>query len=694
MNKRTVEEIFFLNRIDQEITIKQMADRFEVSTRTIRNDLKEINELLESNGLSETSMKSGGRIVREKDFPNLLPLVSENEDFYSYKLSREERIRIASVILVNGSGYTTLSMIADSLFVSRATVINDLEQIKKSISDNGLQVLSHPNKGLMVEGAESRKREFLLSYSKSGTLQDEIAVNQISVQAGNRIIIQKIVNEQEKIHNSHLTDYFFQRLMDYLGIMVNRNMQGEYIELQTEKNDRKYTMAQGILRYIAQYCGVNTTEDEIRYLSLILGRSHYMKEESRNSDIIRIQALTRSFIDNISDEIGIRLSGDYDFFESLSNHIQSVFTPEAPDYPDNPSVNEILEEHADILDAVKKCLPVISQHVHREITEAEIGYITVHVCAALERKKNKEIAFHVIVACHAGIGTSHLLLAKLKKHFNFQIVDIISSHEAAYLEEGRADFVISTVALNNCKLDHIVVSPLLNDEDYIRVGNKIDTLRNSRNLPPRIEDDSLSAKGLIEKLNPIVYEMIPDEAEALMKRMRRVIREYFNQSVEIDSEIFAPSLHHLLPASHIQLDVECTDWKDAIRNSSQLLVEKGYIEEHYIDSMIDNVIENGPYFVLSPGFAVPHEGIDKGSIKVGMNLIRLAKPVAFGVEEFDPVEFVCVLSAIDKKTHLKAFFNLVNMLQTPDFKRKLHECKNSDEAAKVIEQFEYSVQAV
>ena len=123
-------------------------------------------------------------------------------------------------------------------------------------------------------------------------------------------------------------------------------------------------------------------------------------------------------------------------------------------------------------------------------------------------------------------------------------------------------------------------------------------------------------------------------------------------------------------------------------------MDKGYIEEKYIDSMIENAEENGPYFVLSPGFAVPHEGIDKGSIKVGMNLIRLKNPVPFGVEEFDPVEFVCVLSAVDKKTHLKAFFNLVNMLQTPDFKEKLRECSSPEEAARIIEQFEYSVQAV
>lgn len=72
-----------------------------------------------------------------------------------------------------------------------------------------------------------------------------------------------------------------------------------------------------------------------------------------------------------------------------------------------------------------------------------------------------------------------------------------------------------------------------------------------------------------------------------------------------------------------------------------------------------------------------------------MNLIRLKTPVPFGDEENDPVEFVCCLSAVDHKTHLKAFFNLVNMLQNEEFKSRLRECDTTLEAAHIIEEFEY-----
>lgn len=692
MNKRTLSIIHELNRPEKEITISDLADEYNISQRTIRNDLNTIKEVLRENGLAELQLKSGGRIIRDSGFENILTYVSDG-DFYSYKLSREERRNIASALLVNSSEYITLSAIADCLFVSRATVISDLDDIKAYIRKGNLEVLSHPNKGLRVEGQESSKRLFLMGLvrAQSDTDQQDMVSKHINIQAGNKIVIQKIVSEQEHIHKSFLTDNAFQKLLLYLGIMVNRNLQGEYIEGLERKSNSKYLMAQDILKYISQYCHINTTEDEVQFLSELLCSARYIKQKSYKNDVVKIQLVTRQFIESISEELEMNLNGDYDFFENLSNHLASIFTADPVIYPKNPVIDEVLEENPQVVRAVKKKISVITQHTGRDISEAETGYIVVHICAAIERKKNREVSFHVIVACHAGIGTSQLLLERLKKHFNFQIVDIISSHEAEGLEPNKADFIISTVPLKGCKMDYVIVSPLLSDEDYLRVGNKIDVLRNSRHLPSRIEEKEITARGLMEKLSPAIYDAVPEAAPQLLKRIRRIVRDYFKQPVEADAEIFSPYLHHLLPPSHIELDVECSDWRDAVRKSAERLLDLGYIEERYIDAMIHNIEENGPYIVLSQGFAVPHEGLEQGSIKVGMNLIRLKEPVTFDDEEPNLVEFVCCLSAVDHKTHLKAFFNLVNMLKDEGFKTQLHNCKTSEEAARIIEKYEYNV---
>ncbi|MGI6110117.1 MAG: BglG family transcription antiterminator [Eubacteriaceae bacterium] len=695
MNKRTISIIKVLDASDDAVTIGELSDQFQVSTRTIRNDINTINDFLSENELPLLSLEKGGRIAKSLEFGQVRSLV-KNDDFYSYKLSRDERMSIASAMLVSSPGYLTLSAIADSLFVSRATVISDLNGIKDYIKSGNLTVTSHPNKGLRVEGLESDKRLFLMQINMSGGqpgASESVIASRVSIQSGDSITIQKILSEQEHQYKSFLTDESFRSILLYLGIMVNRNLQGEYIEPRKKIDNFKYRMAQDTLKYMTQYCGIHSTEDEVQFLSEILTSARYIKQDSSEKEPIKIQLMTRQFIEQVSDELEINLNNDYDFYENLSNHLESILSVIPTGYPETEVVDEVLEDNPEIVEAVTNNLSSIENYAGRPLESIEISYIAIHICAALERKKNKEIVFHVIVACHAGIGTSQLLMEKLKKHFNFQIVDVISSHEAKNIQQDAADFIISTVPLEGCRLEYVVVSPMLSDEDYIRVGNKIDTLRNSRNLPSRIGERELTARGMIERLRPIIQTIAPEQAEALIPEIRKAVRSYFKQPAGSDTDIFAPSLHHLLPASHIQLDVTAHDWREAVRKSAAKLLERGYIEERYIDAMIHNIDENGQYIVLTDGFAFPHEGLEQGSVKVGMNLIRLQEPVHFDDEDLKPVDLVCCLSAVDHKTHLKAFFNLVNILQTDTFKKEIHQVKTPEEAAALIEKYEYTLES-
>ncbi|MDO4649980.1 MAG: PTS sugar transporter subunit IIA [Eubacteriales bacterium] len=688
MNKRQKDIVDDLKQ--KKYTLDSFAKKYSVSQRTIRNDLNKINDWLYEQDADPLELQSGGVIYVPDSFRQAGTL-GNGEDYYSYKLSKEERKMIAATLLVNAVGFITLASIAETLYVSRATIIADLNEIKEFIAEEGLQVHSHPNKGLRVEGKESDKRLFLFRLSAFERKDSDGKMTAVNIEAGSRITIRKIISEQEQVHRMFLSDSSFLKIQKYIGIMLSRILQGEYVEQQTPADGDKFLFAQDIMKYIAQYFGIRITIDEIYYLCELLSSCRYIKKQNFDIASIQIQMLTRQFIHQISEKLGSSLEDDYEFFESLSNHIESMFAASAAEFPENSDLQEIVDDNRSVQEAVMSAIPMLEQYAERRISEVEIMYITIHVCAALERKKNREIAFHVVISCHAGIGTSQLLMERLKKHFNFQVVDIVSSHEAGYVTPEKADLIISTVPLSNCAVEHIVVSPILTDEDYIRVGNKIDALRLSRNLPSRVETTALTAAGLIERLQPIIYEHVPEQAHELMKLLKKEIRQYFNQPKEAEEEIFAPALHHLLSARYIQLDVAASDWKEAIRVSALPLLRDHMIEERYIDAMIANVEENGPYIVLSSGFAVPHEGLEMGSIQVGMNLIRLETPIEFGADELDPVEFVCCLSAVDHKTHLRAFFNLINMLSKTELKDALRQVKTPEEAARVIERYEYNI---
>ena len=173
------------------------------------------------------------------------------EDYYEYRLSREERIRIAATLMVQSADYITLSAIAEHLFVIRATVIEDLDEIKNLIRRGGLEVISSPNKGQRVVGKESAKRLFLLDLQEPERAGAGRETAKVSTQAGNRIVIQKIINEQEHVHKSYLDDASFTKISSYLGIMIDRNLMGEYMEPQPLTDSPRYRLAQDILNISA-----------------------------------------------------------------------------------------------------------------------------------------------------------------------------------------------------------------------------------------------------------------------------------------------------------------------------------------------------------------------------------------------------------------------------------------------------------
>lgn len=196
--------------------------------------------------------------------------------------------------------------------------------------------------------------------------------------------------------------------------------------------------------------------------------------------------------------------------------------------------------------------------------------------------------------------------------------------------------VISTVRLPDCELDFVVVTPSLDDTDYLKVGHLIDDIRSRKNLPPRLEKREITPRGLMNRLKPLIREYKEADVEILLNKIEETVNRYFCVEEE-PGALFAPMLHHLLTENRIELDVECSDWRQAVCASAGRLLQEGVIEERYIDAMIHNIEENGPYVVISPGFAMPHDAVDAGSLKVGMNLIRLKEPVLFGDEEAEPV---------------------------------------------------------
>jgi len=692
MNKRSREilsQLITKTEYSQTISIQDLAEMFKVSSRTIRYDIEQINDYLKENHFQPLNLGKQGVINTQADITKARESLSE-EGFYSFKLSREERVCFSAVMMICSDDYITLSEIADQLFVSRSTIIQDLEHIKSFFRERHLYVLSHSNKGLLLEGREIDKRNLLIDMIQSENsifkaepifqhLTQCLSKN-LKIDLEDISMIEKIINEAEHIYGRFLTDQSFVQLRNYFQLSLYRLRKAHYVEYGDDKNS-KWDMAKGMIDQIQQFIVKEIPDTEIYYVASVLNRMKYIKKTTSNKEIVKMQVITRNFIEKISKDIHRNLQGDYIFYENLINHLESTFSTLGDRFAINSVVDEILQRYPEVKQATERNVYVFEEYVGRKLSEEEIAYIVVHICAAIERNKNETVRYSVVLVCNGGIGTSQLLLARLEKFFHLDVIDIIPAHDIENMNMDDVDAVISTISLEGKGIEYIQVDPLLTDEDCIRVGEKLSKIHPKVSEKETISEENQDSLKSLETIKDILEE---DEEEIAIGKIKSVIESFFQKKEET-------TLSDLLPAQAIQIGVECSDWKGAIEASAKYLLKNGAINENYIKAMIKNVMENGPYIVVAPGFALPHEALNAGASKVGMSLIRLKTPVPFGKKEMDPIEWVCCLSAINKETHLKAMFQLVNLFYNQSFRKQIKECKTGEEIYKIIEQFEYEM---
>lgn len=149
-----------------------------------------------------------------------------------------------------------------------------------------------------------------------------------------------------------------------------------------------------------------------------------------------------------------------------------------------------------------------------------------------------------------------------------------------------------------------------------------------------------------------------------------------------------PSLRELVPPERIALEVEVSDWREAIRVAGRLLLRTGVIDESYINAMLRVAEELNQYIVIAPGIAMPHARPEDGALGTALSLVTLKKPINFGNPDHDPVRLVVALVAMDKSIHLRAIRTLAHLFMSEDLVRGLMQAKTKEDVYSTFDRAE------
>jgi PTS system ascorbate-specific IIA component len=133
---------------------------------------------------------------------------------------------------------------------------------------------------------------------------------------------------------------------------------------------------------------------------------------------------------------------------------------------------------------------------------------------------------------------------------------------------------------------------------------------------------------------------------------------------------------YLFEKQTITLQYEASDWQDAVGEATRLLENAGAVSKNYYEGILQNHVENGPYYVVVPSFAMPHAAPECGALENGFSLVTLKTPVSFGHEEHDPVAIVLCIAAKERRSlNEEIIVQIMNMLDYEPSIEKLQRAK-------------------
>ncbi len=134
----------------------------------------------------------------------------------------------------------------------------------------------------------------------------------------------------------------------------------------------------------------------------------------------------------------------------------------------------------------------------------------------------------------------------------------------------------------------------------------------------------------------------------------------------------------MLKQKNVQIIDRVSDWEEAVKVSLTPLVEGGYVEPRYIDSVIKATRELGPYYVLTKDVALIHGRPEDGVTEKQLGVTVLRNAVDF-VDQDHSARLLVALAAEDADSHIDVMRALASIFMEDEKVQKIIEAKTENE---------------
>ena len=624
-----LQEIFtFLASQKGPISPEELARKFHISKRTLRNDIRILNEEL-APWNAKILMKRGNGYTLEISEDSLILLQNDTTPDGSLD-SVDKRINHIIIYMLYSDDFKTQDDLANEVFVSINTIISYLKTVRLILQKYDLTLKNKPNVGYKIEGSEMNKRNCIIdlvtsnynAYVSKFSNEQQALLKDLEFEQ-----IQELVTDFNKKNGMHFSDYNLRNLILHIALSVSRIQADQNMESHDFSVDSQtQNLLSPLIECIESTFHTRFSESEKNYIY-----SHYISNTNEllnnHANIDYVHQIVSSIINMIYELYHFDLRSDYILERDLNHHLQSILNTHYLDlHKKNPLLNTIKNNYIISYEVTETVIKQVFKNEPFDLSDDEIGYISLHIGAAIERYFDLRNSKHkkVMILYDNGYATGSFLSAKISKLFsnNIDIIKVAPSNELEDMDLESVDCIISTVPLSNTKIPCVTVEmPLL-----------------------RKDIENITRALTMSNMHPV------DQ-----------IQNFF------DPKLFVHTHVH--------------NKKEIIHILCELLRNAGYVDERFEKSVFER--ENKVSTVMDGVIAIPHP-LEMCSLKSKIAIGILDEPIHWSGKDTAQIILMLGLSDESKKDIEKLYDTFVEMMHNPQLQSLLLKTENLNDFLQIL----------
>ncbi|MCD8221225.1 MAG: BglG family transcription antiterminator [Clostridiales bacterium] len=465
MTNREIMGLYSMLLDGEYITAETIAQTLHVSSRTVRNQMKNLNSVLSSYDIVvESKHGVGYRMIagdakKRREFEEML--WDRERQHTVVPNSSGERVAYLTDYLLKEDEYVRLDDLSDLLYISKKTLTGNLKEVESLLGEYRLTLSRKPNHGLKVEGSEFDRRLCIAEISRTRQapawqLWEEHGQNE------KKQWIEDCIHDCLSRYPYIIANIAYQDLVLHIEIAVRRMLAGHYIENSEGESVRitdpiSWQMAGDILSAIAERYPFRVLDGEIESVALHLEAKKTLQdvlpEDSQGDYVVvseEIDELIECMLSSVYSAFRFDFSSDLELAVMLRRHlVPMIVRLQHGMRISNPLLTEIRQQYALAFTMATTACMVLNHKYHTVVREDEIGYIALLFALALERKRTEIAKKNILLVCASGQSSSQLLRYRYQTEFGSYInwIDVCDIGQLGSYDFSDIDYIFTTVPI-------------------------------------------------------------------------------------------------------------------------------------------------------------------------------------------------------------------------------------------------------